>query len=121
MCPKKMDKQQCPFTFKLAKPNQKQLIVNWIKQDHIKEWIHGNGLKNLLENLDAFYEDKTDSRHWIAYYQDQPFAYLLTFPEGSNATTLDLFICDLNYMGKGLAVPMIQEFLLSHFQPHVVT
>ena len=32
--------------------------------------------------------------------------------------TLDLFICNLNYLGKSLSVPMVQEFLVTHF-PHV--
>jgi hypothetical protein len=36
--------QQSPFTFKLAKPNQKQLIVDWLQQEHIKKWLHGVGL-----------------------------------------------------------------------------
>jgi RimJ/RimL family protein N-acetyltransferase len=43
---------------------------------------------------------------------------LITSPEGNDATTLDLFICDLNYLGRGIAVPMIKEFLRSQF-PHV--
>jgi len=40
---------------------------------------------------------------------------LITSSEGNDATTLDLFICNLNYLGKGLSVPMIQKFLITHF------
>jgi len=40
---------------------------------------------------------------------------LITSPEGEDVTTLDLFICDLNYLGKGIAVSMIQQFLISQF------
>jgi hypothetical protein len=103
------------FTFKPATKDQKALIYTWLAQDHIKEWLHGQGLKNLLENLDRFFKGTSDSCHWIAYDKEIPFAYLLTSPEGNDAITLDLFICDLNYLGKGLAVPMIKEFLLTQF------
>lgn len=39
----------------------------------------------------------------------------MTSEDGEDAITLDLFICDLNYLGKGIAVPMIREFLISQF------
>ena len=103
------------FTFKPARKDQKSLIHTWLVQNHIKEWLHGQGLRNLLDNLDRFFIGKSDSCHWIAYDKEVPFAYLLTSPEGDDAITLDLFICDLNYLGKGLAVPMIKEFLLTQF------
>lgn len=107
--------KQRKFIFKLAKAAQKQMILDWLQQEHIREWIHGVGLKNLLENLEKFFKGTSDSQHWIAYDQEIPFAYLLTSPEGKDAITLDLFICDLRFLGKGLAVPMIQEFLISQF------
>ncbi len=104
-----------PFTFKLAEPNQKELIVDWLKQDHIQKWVHGVGLKNLLDNLDRFFKGTSNSAHWIAYHNKTPFSYLLTSPEGADAITLDLFICNLDFLGRGLAVPMIKTFLLTHF------
>ena len=104
-----------PFIFKPAEPSQRLLIHKWLSQEHIKEWLHGNGLKNLLENLEKFFNGDASSRHWIAYDGDIPFAYLLTSEKRKDAITLDLFICDLNYLGKGLSVRMIQEFLISQF------
>ncbi len=106
------------FNFKLAKASDKERIIRWLDQDHIRQWIHGVGLQNLLKNLDRFFEETSVSQHWIASERDTPFAYLLTTPEGPDAISLDLFICDLNYLGKGLAVPMIQNFLHSQF-PHI--
>jgi hypothetical protein len=103
------------FTFKPVERSQKQLIHNWVAQEHIKEWMHGVGLQNTLESLDKFFEGASWGQHWIAYDNDIPFAYLLTSEEGEDAITLDLFICDLNYLGKGLSVQMIQEFLISQF------
>jgi RimJ/RimL family protein N-acetyltransferase len=59
---------------------------------------------------DAYFE--------IGYDKNIPFAFLITSSEGNDAITLDLFSCDLNYLGKGIAVPMIKEFLINHF-PHM--
>ena len=103
------------FTFKSVQESQRLLIHNWIIQDHIKEWLHGDGLRNTIEDLDKFFKGTSWGGHWIAYDQDIPFAYLLTSEDGEDAITLDLFICDLNYLGKGIAVPMIREFLISQF------
>lgn len=105
------------LSFIPVQKDQKQLILHWIEQDHIKEWLHGDGLRNTTEDLDNFFIGDSWGRHWIAYDHDIPFAYLITSDDGEDAMTLDLFICDLNYLGKGLSVPMIQEFLISQF-PH---
>lgn len=103
------------FYFEPAKPSQRALIHGWLKQTYIKEWIHGAGLQNTLNGLEKFFQGESNTSYWIAHDKDIPFAFLITSPEGNDATTLDLFICDLNYLGKGIAVPMIQEFLISQF------
>ncbi len=103
------------FIFKHVTVEDKDLIINWLAQSHIGEWLHGVGLQNLLKNLDRFFENNSESTHWIAYSQNTPFAYLLTTPEGPDAISLDLFISDTDFIGKGLSVPLIQSFLLDHF------
>lgn len=103
------------FHFSPFESSQISLIHGWLQQSHIKEWIHGVGLQNTLNGLEKFLRDETSTTYWIGYHKGTPFAFLITSPEGVDATTLDLFICDLNYLGKGLAVPMIQEFLTSQF------
>ncbi len=103
------------FHFSPAESSQISLIHGWLQQDHIKKWIHGTGLQNTLNGLEKFFRGESGTTYWIGYHKDTPFAFLITSPEGTDATTLDLFICDLNYLGKGLAVPMIQEFLTSQF------
>lgn len=65
--------------------------------------------------MEKFFKGTSSSQHWIGYDNETPFVYLLTSPEGKDAITLDLFICDLNYLGKGLSVQMIHEFLFSKF------
>ncbi|MES2121242.1 MAG: GNAT family N-acetyltransferase [Chlamydiota bacterium] len=106
---------QFRFTFKPVQESQRRLIHNWITQDHIREWLHGNGLQNTLEDLDKFFKGTSWGGHWIAYDNATAFAYLLTSEDGEDAITLDLFICDQNYLGKGIAASMIREFLISKF------
>lgn len=110
-----MHKTLSQFHFMPAKPSQRNLLHKWFEQKHILEWMHGVGLQNTLNGLERFFEGKTDTIYWIGYDQETPFAFLITSPEGKEAITLDLFICDLNYLGKGLAVFMIKEFLKSQF------
>jgi RimJ/RimL family protein N-acetyltransferase len=123
------------FSFNPANETDRALIHAWVQQPHIQEWMHGVGLKNTLEGLEKFLKGDVHAQHWIAYDKQRPFGYLLTSevmktspdedPEivkwcqkEGTAITLDLFICDTAYLGKGFAVPMIHEFLMSCF-PHV--
>lgn len=103
------------FHFSPAKSSQISLIHGWLQQGHIKEWIHGVGLQNTLNGLEKFFRGESNTTYWIGYQKITPFAFLITSSEGPDEITLDLFIGDLNYLGKGLAVPMIREFLTSQF------
>lgn len=103
------------FIFKPVEAKDRLLVHKWLVQPHVAEWIHGVGLQNTLNGLEKFFQGESDTTYWICYDKNIPFAFLITSPEGNDATTLDLFICDLNYLGKGIAVPMIREFLISQF------
>jgi 3-dehydroquinate dehydratase/shikimate dehydrogenase len=109
------NKDQRNFHFAPVTPDQRTLIHGWFGQKHIKEWLHGEGLQNTLNGLEKSFQESSETTYWIGYDSDTPFAFLITSPEGIDAATLDLFICDLNYVGKGLAVSMIKEFLTTHF------
>lgn len=106
------------FRFAHAESSQTALLHQWFEQQHIKEWLHGIGLQNTLDGLEKFFKGESDATYWIGYDKDTPFAFFITFPVAEDAITLDLFICDLSYLGKGLAVGMIQGFLISQF-PHI--
>lgn len=110
------------FCFKPMVKSQHDFVLEWIHQPHISEWLHGEGLSNTIKDIEKFLSNSGAwATHWIAYDNETPFAYLITsevekseeYPEG--AITLDLFICNLDYIGKGLAVQMIHEFILSQF------
>lgn len=108
---------QC-FVFRHAEKSDEKMIHHWLRQDYIAEWIHGIGLQNTLNGLTKFFQGQGNTTYWIGYRENTPFAFLITSPVGEEAITLDLFICDTKYLGKGLAVPMIKEFLISQF-PHM--
>ncbi len=109
------NRKRSSFHFKPAMSSQRALLHQWFEQKHIKKWMHGRGLQNTLNGLEKFFQGTSTTTYWVGYDKDIPFAFLITSPEGNDVTTLDLFICDLNYLGKGIAVPMIREFLISHF------
>ena len=124
------------FSFKPAAEVHRDLIHSWLKQKELAEWIHGPGLENTLLGLEKFinHEKGLESdrqtpltQHWLAYMNEHPFAYLLTSnvsadsvyapyrQEKGSAITLDLFIGDDTFRGKGLATKLIHEFLIGHF------
>jgi len=111
----KVNQHKFRFIFKFAEPSEKLRIIHWLDQEHIKKWIHGVGLQNTLNGLEKFFQGASNTAYWIGYDGEVPFAFLITSSEGEDAITLDMFICDLNYLGKGLAVLMIHEFLVSQF------
>ncbi len=103
------------FHFARVEASQRVLLHQWFEQKHIKEWMHGTGLQSTLNGLEKFFRGESDTTYWIGFDNDIPFSFLITSPEGKEAITLDLFICNINYLGKGLAVPMIKAFLTHHF------
>ncbi len=80
-----MNKLSFRFTFKHAIESQRELIHQWLKQDYISEWIHGQGLQNTLSGLEKFFQYQIENKnldrqseitpHWIGYDGDKPFVY----------------------------------------------
>lgn len=127
------------FAFKTVTQSQRSLVHAWLEQGYIKQWIHGAGLQNTLKGLENFLQYQKDEQpvenyahithHWLGYDGDKPFVYLLTselskddyneytrYSETNGPfITLDIFIGDAAYLGKGLASQVIKEFLLSQF------
>ncbi len=116
--------------FELLKKEQVGMVLEWFKQEHVAQFWNGVGLQNTLKSIETFVSGKETSFHiWIAYEQQIPFAYLKTAridlekdplyaqycDVEAIAITLDLFIGDTRYLGKGLAHIMIQELLQQKF------
>lgn len=118
---------QKSFTFERANPADRPTIERWLMRPHIADWIHGEGLRNTLTSLKDSFESTSDVRHIIAYDGDTRFGYLLTSDidqrdewvssiefSGDRAISLDVFIGETDYLGKGFGTRMITEFLKSH-------
>lgn len=127
-----MTKSDFRFTFKPVTLSECEWLIDSLKQDYICEWLHGQGLKNLLFGLDKFInapDDEKITAHWLGYDREVPFVYLLTSNVSKDepneyakyselkgsAITLDIFILNPDYLGKGLAPLIIKEFLLNQF------
>jgi RimJ/RimL family protein N-acetyltransferase len=116
------------IVFALAEPKARSMIEDWVTRPHISQWLHGEGLENTLSSLVQFFEGPSEFQHWIAYDNDIAFGYLLTSevdPDdeevssiefaGREAITLDVFICEPEYLGRGIGSEMIKVFLKTHF------
>lgn len=134
-----MNKATFRFNFKPALEVQRELIHAWLEQDYVSQWIHGSGLQDTLNGLEKFFQYQAEGRdlgrqceitqHWIGYDGDHAFVYLLSSNVFKNeasdyarysqsdglAITLDIFIGNPSYVGKGLATQIIKEFLASQF------
>ena len=39
------------FHFKHVNKTQEDLVLDWISQPHINEWLHGEGLSNTIKDI----------------------------------------------------------------------
>lgn len=124
------------MSFVPVKTNHVRQIKDWLHRPHVQPYFYGEGLQNTLRNLDLFANGMTrcetySFEHWIGYLDEKPFAFLMTsriegpynpddpydkwYEKGTEAITLDLLIGEEDLLGKGLATPMIRQFLLDHY------
>jgi RimJ/RimL family protein N-acetyltransferase len=116
------------FNFSLAHPTDQSMIEDWLARPHIREWLHGEGLKTTLQSLAESFEGSSDFQHWIVYDSETPFGYLLTSEidpqeeffaavhfSGDKAITLDVFIGEPDYLGKGFGTAMIKQLIQWQF------
>ena len=103
------------FYFKLVDEAHRALVLGWLVQPHVAEWFYGEGLKNTMEQLDAFLHGSSIFQYWLGLDKNLPFALFITSfvskprdeltkwcTEKGEAITLDMLIGDLNYLGKRL-------------------
>jgi len=127
-----MDKITNKFSYQLVDQGSYETVLGWLQKPHINEFFHGQGLQNTLKDLEEqISSDSPQYQHWIAIHDETPFGYLITSyvkPQDKEdnrfaqymkseeiAITLDLFIGEERYLGKGLSSIMIQSFLLDKF------
>lgn len=97
-------------------PKHLQIVLDWLKKEHVAEFFYGEGLENTLRSLDLFVRgvlsEKYPWKHWIAFTEGRPFGYLITssitpedkwFEEEVRAITLDILVGEEEFLGRGLA------------------
>ncbi len=128
---KKKEFDEKKIFFVPVKRAHKALIYTWLKQPHVTPFFYGQGLQNTYDDLDRFMtKKKSVHSHWIAYYQNIPFAYLMNsevtlkdepygkWIEKEVGMTLDLLIGDTDFLGQGICAPLIQYFLKEKTQAY---
>ena len=121
------------LTFYPFKNEYFEMVIQWLKKLHVREYYYGEGLDNTISNLELYKNGIRDNGRyffdfWVACIQEKPFGLLMTSPisgpydpedpydkwfqDGKEIITLDLLIGEENYLGKGLGQRMIREFLL---------
>ena len=125
-----------PLSFFSVEKKHRNIIRSWLNKEHVQQFFYGQGLENTLKMLDLFvdginHNDNYCFHLWIAYIENKPFGFLMTsivegpydpehdynkwFVEGKEMITLDMLIGEVQFLGKGLAHRMSQEFLLDKF------
>lgn len=118
------------ITFSPLQSSQESLVLGWLDKPHVTRWFYGQGLQNTIKGVKAFISEGPNwFDAWVGYCDGTPFAFLMTFdvkesdaddPEchfgkwvekDKKSITLDLLIGEEKYLGKGLATPLIKEFL----------
>jgi len=117
------------FQFRPALKSDKNIILEWLEQDYIQEWLFGEGLENTIRDLEnSLAGESSYFQHWLALENKTPVAYLMTSSISKHSDdmrvwsqtkgrviTLDIFIGNRDYLGKGFAHLVIQEFLHDRF------
>ncbi len=121
-------KNKLSLTFKYVDPTTRSLVHQWLKQPHISPWFYGQGLENTRKGIDEFLAGSNFTQYWLGLDHEHPFAFLITShvdkpydeltkwcEKDGKTITLDVLIGDLDYLGKGYAIQVIHQFLLSQF------
>ncbi len=116
------------FNFRTVINEDRECVYGWLHQPYISRWFYGEGLANTLKGIEEHIAGGSFSKYWLGLDGERPVAFLITslvekpddelmvWCQSSEKTiTLDMLIGDPEYLGKGLAVPLIQQFLKSQF------
>lgn len=118
-------------SFKHPTKDHFEMIYNWFKKPHVSEFFDDPetgrsipDLQNYLTGKDFFWTP------WLAYYDDKPFAYMMTARVRKNETgiwskwrekkgrtySLDMLIGEEDFLGKGMSHLLIKKFIAEKFK-----
>lgn len=97
------------FRLELVQPDQRLLIHRWFMEKHVQETLRELNYKDILQQLEKFFQGKSQYIYWIGYYKNDPFAFLIGSPEKNSSITVDLIICDVNHQGRWFLTSLMRE------------
>ena len=114
------------ISFQKLELNDLPLMQKWLNESHVHEWYDKNE-KNTLEEIIKRYGPKISgekpSDEYLVLYEKEPVVFIQTYkvndwPEfadyvgyDDHAASVDLFIGDISFMGKGFGSMMLNKFL----------
>ena len=112
------------FTFRWADESDHERVHGWFAMPHVSEYW-GDAGTNTQDFDDSMNGVSNLFNYWIGEQGDEPFCLMITTDAASgepehlmphlaragDTWTLDVLIGPLEFMGRGLAVPMLQAFL----------
>lgn len=125
-----MDISLAEISFRHAKNDDFLLIQEWFVKPHVCEYFDDPETGRSIPDLKKFLSgDDSFWQHWVGCYAGRPFMYLMTsevqpdekgiwgkWPAPHGQTyTLDLFIGEEEFLGKGLAHEYILMFIHTKF------
>jgi RimJ/RimL family protein N-acetyltransferase len=117
--------------FKHPTKDQFELIYSWFKKPHVSEFFDDPETGRSIPDLQHYLAEKDYFwTPWLAYYDEQPFAYLMTARVRKNETgvwskwrekrgrtySLDLLIGEEAFLGKGMSHLLIKKFIQTKFK-----
>lgn len=114
------------ITFRKLLHSDLPLMHTWLNKPHVHEW-YDNDKENTIEAITARYGPKIDGKKptncYLVLYEGKAFGYIQTYivsdwPEFGNyvgydehTASIDLFIGEQEFLGKGFGSVMIKTFL----------
>lgn len=115
------------ISFKNLQSDNLLLLYNWLNEPFVKEW-YGRDEKSDLESVTKKYtpriEGKDPTHCFIVSYETIPFGYIQTYKlsdypdfvqhldvDPETIAGIDLFIGNMDFVGKGLGGAMLKKFL----------
>lgn len=115
------------ITFRKLQLSDLPLMHTWLNSPHVHEW-YDKDKNNSIEEVTNRYAPKIKGEKptdcYLALFKGEPFGYLQTYkvndwPEFGNyigyddfTASVDLFIGEADFIGRGLGSKMLEAFLL---------
>lgn len=115
------------ISFRKLKTEDLPLMQKWLNEPHVHAW-YDKDKENSLEEVTRRYDPKIVGKEptdcYLVYYEDSPLGYIQDYkvsdwPEfgdyvgydDGHTKSIDLFIGEPSFMGKGLGSLMLKKFL----------